>query len=168
MSVRQNNERPVLPLAVAGAFESMKRNGAFSMENTMQNMTEQFEKMNRDCMSRLEEAAAFNRCNVDAALKASNAVAEGMKEMSEAVLSHVQQATQSAMAAGKAMMGVKTMRELMDIQAEYMRATLDAMMAEGTRISEITVRCTTEAAEPLNARMTDVVEKLSERARKAA
>lgn len=134
----------------------------------MQNPTEQIEKMNREMASRMEEFANFNRNNVDAALKASNVIAEGMKDMSQAMMANVQQSAQSAIATGKAMMGVKTLRELMEIQSEYIRSVFDSMMSEGTRLSEIAVRCSTEAAEPINARVTEVVEKISERARKAA
>ena len=134
----------------------------------MQNTTEQFEKANREFYSRFEELSSFNRNNLDAAVQAANIIADGMKDISQAIFGHMQQSAQSAMATGKAMLAVKTLRELVELQSEYARATLDSLMADSTKISEITVRCTSEAAEPISARVNDVVEKISETAKRAA
>lgn len=161
-------EMSTLPSFAALTMKNLKDNTANHVELTMQNAAEQMEKMNRECLSRLEEMSAFSRCNVDAAMQASQVIAEGMKDMSQAVFAHIQQAAQSTMNTGKAMMGVKTMRELMEIQTEYMKSMFDTMMADTTRLSEIAVRCSTDAVEPINARVTEVVEKISERARKVA
>ncbi len=134
----------------------------------MQNASDHMEKANKEFFNKVEEASSFSRNNLDAAVQAANIMADGMKDVSQAVFNHMQQSVQNAMATGKAMLAVKTMRELMDLQSEYVRSTMDTLMAESTKISEITVRCTSEAAEPINARVHEVVEKISDRARKVA
>lgn len=164
----KNTGKSVLPTATAETFAKVKRNAANQMENTMQNAAEHIEKTSKEFMSRMEEAATFNRSNMEAMVEAANVWAEGTKDISQALFTSLQQSLQQAMQTGKAMLGVKSLRDVVELQNEYVKSTLDSVMSESTRISEIAVRCTTEAAEPLNARVTEVVEKISERAKKAA
>lgn len=166
--------KAVLPRATAATFEKVKRNvanqrqAATLKERKMQNPSEQIEKMNRDLTTRIEEVANFNRNNLDAAVQAANCLAEGVKDVNQAIFNHIQQTLQMAMTTGKAMMGVKTLRDLMELQSEYVKSTFDTLMADTTKISEIAVRCSSEAVEPINARVTEVVEKVSSRAKNAA
>ena len=134
----------------------------------MQNASEQFEKMNREFTSRMQEMSVATRTHMDAVAQASSVIVEGMKDVNQAMVNHMQQAMQSAMATSKAMMGVKTMRELMEIQGEYVKASLGAMMADSTKISEMTVRMSSQAAEPITQVVTQTVEKISERVKRAA
>ena len=134
----------------------------------MQNASEHFEKASRDFMSRMEEASALCRTNTEAMVQAGNIMAEGMKDMGQAMMNHMQNTMQCSMATGQAMMGVKTLRELMELQSNYMKTVFDSMMADSTKISEIAVRCTSEAAEPISACVTSVVEKIADRAKNAA
>ncbi len=172
--------KSVLPATHAATFDKVKRNVANNvsetmvtkmaktMETKMQNAAEQIEKANREIASRVEEAASFNSNNLDAAVQAVSVVAEGIKDVNQTVCNSIQQALQTAMSTGKAMMGVKSLRDLMEIQSEYIKATFDTLMADSTKISEIAVRCSSQAAEPINARVTEVVEKVSKSAKRAA
>ena len=170
--------------ANAATFDKVKRNVAnnvsetvvtkiaktmaLTMESKMQNAAEQIEKANRELANRVEEAASFNSNNLDAAVQAVNVVAEGIKDVNQTICNSIQQSLQAAMSTGKAMMGVKNLRDLMEIQSQYIKATFDTVMADTTKISEIAVRCSSQAAEPISARVTEVVEKVSSRAKRAA
>ncbi len=172
--------KSVLPATNAATFDKVKRNVANNvtqtlvtkmaktMESKMQNAAEHIEKANRELSSRVEEATNFNSNNLDAAVQAVNVVAEGIKDVNQTLCNSIQQSLQTAMSTGKAMMGVKNLRDLMEIQSEYIKTTFDTIMADTTKISEIAVRCSSQAAEPLNARVTEVVEKVSSRAKRAA
>ncbi|MBY0428679.1 MAG: phasin family protein [Alphaproteobacteria bacterium] len=176
--------KSVLPATSAATFDKVKRNVANNvtetavsgivtkmaktMESKMQNAAEHIEKANRELSTRVEEAASFNSNNLDAAVQAVNVVAEGIKDVNQTICNSIQQALQTAMSTGKAMMGVKNLRDLMEIQTEYLKATFDTVMADTTKISEIAVRCSSQAAEPISARVTEVVEKVSKVAKRAA
>lgn len=172
--------KSVLPATHAATFDKVKRNVANNvsetvvtkiaktMESKMQNAAEQIEKANREIASRVEEAASFNSNNLDAAVQAVSVVAEGIKDVNQTVCNSIQQALQTAMSTGKAMMGVKSLRDLMEIQSEYIKSTFDTLMADSTKLSEIAVRCSSQAAEPLSARVTEVVEKVSKGVKRAA
>lgn len=165
MAERQTSIKSAPALPGAEVFENMRQNVANQMENGMQNVTEQMEKANREFMSRMEEAAAINRNNIEACLKAANIISSGMKDLGQAVSATVQSSMENTMATGKAMMGVKTMRDLLELQSEYMKALMDSMMSETTKISEIAVRCTSEAAEPISECVSDMVVKITDRAK---
>jgi phasin family protein len=152
------------PSSAGQAFSKVKN----QMESYMQNPTGNFEKTSKEFMTRMEEAASLNRSHMEACVQAGTIMAEGMKDMSQAVFNNMQTAVQSSVEAGRAMMGVKTLRELMSLQTEYMKSLFDTMMSDSTRISEIAVRCTSEAAEPISASVTSVVEKIADRAKSAA
>ncbi|MBI3419668.1 MAG: phasin family protein [Proteobacteria bacterium] len=156
------------PSSPTDAFEKVRSNMAGHMESHMQTAAENVEKASRDFMNRLEEAATFNRNHMEAVVQAGNIMAEGCKDVSQAVFNHIQSTMQNSMATGRAMLGVKTLRELMELQSNYMKGLFDSMMADSTKISEIAVRCTSEAAEPISASVTSVVEKIAERAKSAA
>lgn len=172
--------KSVLPTTGAVTFDKVKRNVANTvnqtlvtklaqtMESKMQNAAEHIEKANEHISSQLHEVAHFNRDNLDAAVQAVTVVAQGLKDLNQTVFQSIQQALQTAMSTGKAMMGVKNLRDLMEVQSEYVKATFDTVMADSTKISEIAVRCGSQAAEPINARVTQVVEKVSNRAKRAA
>ncbi len=165
--------RSVLPAPHGETFDKVKRNVANNvtesivtkmaktMESKMQNAAENIEKANRALSSRVEEATNFNSSNLDAAVQAVNVVAEGIKDINQTLCNSIQQALQTAMSTGKAMLGVKSLRDLMEIQSEYVKSAYSTAVSDTTKISEIAKRCTSQAAEPINARVTYVVGKVS-------
>ena len=166
--VKHNVANSVTETPVSGIVTKMAKTMALTVETKMQNAAEHIEKANRELSSRVEEATSFTSNNLDAAVQAVNVVAEGIKDVNQTICNSIQQALQTAMSTGKAMMGVKSLRDVMQIQSEYIKTTFDTVMADTTKISEIAVRCSSQAAEPLNARVTEVVEKVSKVAKRAA
>ncbi len=134
----------------------------------MQNAAEQIEKTNREMLGHMEEAAGFHRNNADAFMQAGQVWSEGFKEIHQTMFSTMQSVMENAMSTGKAMMGVKNMRDLMELQSEYYKNLFDQMMSESTKVSEIAVRCSSDAAAPINDRVNQVVEKISSNVKKAA
>lgn len=156
------------PAVLTDTLERMKQNVANQMENTMQNASEQIEKVNREFISKFEEVAAFNRNNFEACNQAANILAAGLKDLSQAVFTTMQSNLENTVSTSKAMMGVKTMRDLFELQSQYVKSCFDSAMSESTKLSEIAVRCTSEAVEPINNRVTAVVETIADRTRKVA
>ncbi|MEC9182830.1 MAG: phasin family protein, partial [Pseudomonadota bacterium] len=61
--------------------------------------------------------------------------------------------------ATKAMMGAKTAKEFVEIQAEFARTSLDNFLSESTRLSEAAVKIANEAYEPLQKQLYTSFEK---------
>lgn len=172
--------KSVLPAPQAATFDRVKHNVANNvtesvvtkmaktMESKMQNAAEHIEKANRELSSRLEEATNFSSSNLDAAVQAVSVVAEGIKDINQAICSSIQQSLQTAMSTGKAMMGVKSLRDLVELQSEYIKSTYSTAIADSTKISEIATRCSSQASAPISARVNEVVEKVSSSVKRAA
>lgn len=122
---------------------------------------EQVEKANAQLLKGYEEYAAFGKQNVDAFVQSGSIVAKGMEEMSKAVFAFTQASLEAGVATGKAMLAVKTLRELVDLQAGFAKSSLDGFVAEGTKLSEMGVKVANQALEPINARVHAAVEKLA-------
>lgn len=163
-----SKSKTALPAPAADTFEKVKRNAANNMESTMINAAEQFEKMSQDVLARFEDAAGASRGNLEAAIQAANIVAEGTKDIQRLVLAQAQQALEASLNASRALFGIKNVQDFAGLQSDYVKSSFDTLMAEATKISEVAVRCTSQAAEPINARINETVEKLGAQFKKAA
>ncbi len=141
---------------VAAAQEAASKN----VEQAVAYTKEQMDKVSKQVFSAYDELAGFQKENVDAVLASSTVLAKGMENLSKAVMAFSQAQIEQSMAAAKAMAGVKTLRELVDLQTEFARTSFDAMIAEATKVSEMSVKVANEAIEPISARVNATVEKM--------
>jgi phasin family protein len=58
------------------------------------------------------------------------------------------------------MVGVKTLREAVDLQADFAKGNFDKFVAESTKMSETVVKVANDAMEPITARVNVSVEKI--------
>ena len=86
-----------------------------------------------------------------------------MQDLGRAWTSYLQESMERSAAAAKALMAARTMQEVLTLQSDWLKASLDKMMAEATKMSEQTVKVTNEAMEPISARLSVAAEKLNER-----
>ena len=77
------------------------------------------------------------------------------------MLALTQNSMQSSVGAAKAMMGCKTLREVIDLNADFARSNFDALVAEGAKLSEMSMQVANEAIAPIQARVNVAVEKLA-------
>ena len=114
----------------------------------------------------LDQFSAFGKENVDAVVKSSQALTKGVEELSRQVLGYAQQAIEMNVNATRALMGVKSLREFADVQNDLTKTGFDTFVQESTKLSEMAIKTTSEAFEPINSRATAVFETFS-RARAA-
>ena len=125
---------------------------------------EQVEKARSVVAKGVDEMSTIGKGNVDAVVQAGTIYAKGVEVIGKEVMSYAQARMESNMAAMKAMMGARTLKELVDLQTEFARSAFDQMVTESTKLSEIGVKVTNEAFAPLNARVNLVVEKMTKSA----
>ena len=125
---------------------------------------EQVEKARDVVAKSVDEMSSLNKDNVDAVVQAGTIYAKGVEVIGKEFMSYAQARLESNMAAMKAMMGARTLKELVDLQTEYARSSFDQMVTETTKLSEIGVKVTNDAFAPLNARVNVVVEKMTKSA----
>jgi len=132
-----------------------------SVEQVFALTQQKVDKMSKQAFQAYEDFAGFQKDNVDAIVSASNIMAKGFESVSKEMMAFTQAQMEQGVAITKAMLGVKTMRELVDMQSEYTRTTFDTMIAEATKLSEMSVKVANEAMEPISARINATIEKIA-------
>lgn len=106
-----------------------------------------------------EDVIEFNRQNVEAVVKSGLIVARGLQDMNRTLLTLVQEQVEQSVAAGKALIGVKTLSDLIEIQSGLVKGNVDKLVAESNKISDVGVKLAEEAFAPISARVNVVMEK---------
>lgn len=157
------------------AAQKAMKMGHEAIEQTVRSSTDAFAKgyeqylaTARDQMSRmfpsaaknLDELAAFNKGNFDAFVAAGAAAAKGFETLSQQVIACNQKAVETSVATAKALLGCRTLQDVVEVQTDLTRKGIDEWLAEGTKLSELTVKVANQTAEPINSRLSEAVDRL--------
>jgi len=132
---------------------------AKSYEQYLTAAKDQLAKLFPSAAKNFDELAAFNKGNFDAFVAAGTAAAKGFETLSQQVIAYNQKAVEASVATTKALLGCKTMQDVVEVQTDLTRKSFDEWLAEGTKLSELTVKVANEAAEPINSRLSEAVDR---------
>ena len=105
-----------------------------------------------------EELLAFSQGNVEAFVKASQIYAAGFQDLSKHLAATSKESIEESVAFGKSLIGVKSVKEAVDLQTSYSKAAIEKAVAEANKLTDATVKLTEQAIAPLTARVTLAVE----------
>ncbi|MBL8697724.1 MAG: phasin family protein [Alphaproteobacteria bacterium] len=131
-----------------------------SFENVSATAREQLEKASQTAYKSYEELSKLQKDNWDAVVAASQIWVKGAESVSKAWVSFAQESMENAATTAKAMVGVKSLREAVDLQTDFAKGNFDKFVAESTKLSEAVVKVANDAMEPITARVNVTVEKL--------
>lgn len=134
---------------------------AKDVDQAIANTKQKVEKMSKQVFSTFEDVAGFQKDNVEAFVASTTILTKGFEALSKEIVAFTQARYETSVAATKAIMGVKSVKELVDLQTEFAKSSFDALVAEATKVSEAGMKVANEAAEPITARVNATVEKLS-------
>ena len=137
------------------------------MFDTTSNAAETADKVTQSLMQACADASAMTRNSLNAALQSATVLTKGAEEFCESYNSLTQNMLSHSISTGKAVMAARSMRDLMDLQATLIKTGFDFMLAELTRMSEISTRTAHKAVAPMADNLNEAVVKFS-RATKAA
>ena len=143
----------VIPFAQLGNTASTKP--FESMEKIMSSSKNQYEKITAD-------ASVAGRQGVEAFIKSSTTFAKGAEQMFKTVAAIVQSSTERNSAAMKDLMSCKTLNELTEAQNRIAQENFEEMMTASTKLSEMAIKLTTEAFEPINDQVSKSIKKASQ------
>lgn len=115
-------------------------------------------------MKTAEEMMAFSQGNVEAFMQSGQIWAAGVQDLSKQMAATAQASMDEAMSTFKALSGVKSMKDALDLQANLTRAALEKSLAESGRLTDASFKLTEQALAPITARMTLAVEKFAKSA----
>ncbi len=121
---------------------------------------EQVEKASSSVFDGYEEAASLGKDNMDAYVLSSTVVAQGFEALGKEVITYTQAAMEASMAAAQALVAAKTLEEVIELQTEYSRNSIDSMVAESAKLTDLSIALAHDALEPLQTRVTVTVEKM--------
>jgi hypothetical protein len=112
-------------------------------------MSEHMEQAAQGMMKMYEEINAFARASVDANVKSMEAATKGWDESARSANHMMQENIARMMSIGKTVAEAKSMREIVDMQQEFVKDCLDLWMAGAGKISEISARTAKDVIEPV-------------------
>ncbi|MBB3064427.1 MULTISPECIES: phasin family protein [Limibacillus] len=121
---------------------------------------EQVEKASANLFRNYGELNELNKDNVEAVVAFNTKLVKAYEEIGKEIASFTQTSFESQVEATKAIFSVKSLRDFVDLQSNLARVQFDQVMAEGAKITEMSVKVANEAYEPLQARMNVTVEKM--------
>lgn len=117
-------------------------------------------KASRQAPRGYDDIAALGKDNLDALMQCNAAVAQSVETIGNEVLSYTQAAMQEHMAQTQALLGAKTLQELIDLQSAFARERVEKAFSESAKLSEMTVKLADEAMRPLHKRVDATVQTL--------
>ncbi len=106
-----------------------------------------------------EDLIAFNRDNAEAVIKAGMVLAMGLHDVQRSALALAHEQFAAGIVAGKALLGAKTLQEVVEIQTGLAKDCMEKAMTEGGRFREVSAHLAEQAAAPLNGRFAAIAER---------
>ena len=106
-----------------------------------------------------EELLQFGKDNVEAVVQSGSIVVKGVQDLSQSLVVLAQSSMDEQVAAGKALIGAKSLKEVIDLSSSMAKSNFEKLMAEGTKLTQISTKLAEEAFVPLSSRMSAAVEK---------
>ena len=151
--------KKVTPAIDTKKIEEAVAAGKQTVEQAVASTKEQVEKASAAALKGYDEFATLNKDAMDAYVKAGNVFAKGMEDLGKSVFAFAQTQAEANVAAAKTLMTAKTLNDVVEIQSDLARSQFDALVAEGTKVSEISLKIANETVEPIQAQMNVFVEK---------
>lgn len=107
-----------------------------------------------------EDAIQAAKATVDAFTKSGTILTQGLQDLSKAVISLTQQTVEETVSASQQLLTVKSLPELVEAQAALAKASFDKLVAEGTRLSDMSVKLIEQATAPITQQVNATVNKL--------
>lgn len=109
-------------------------------------------------MTAVNEFSAFHKDSVDAVIASSTTAAKSIEELNAANLAFAKKTMEDGMTAAKSMAGAKSVQELIEIQSDYTKSSMDALMAEMNKSSDLMSNLFKDSFKPINERFSAALE----------
>lgn len=156
-------KKPVKKLAVYTNIKAktkeindlFKPNHVQIMEDIMTQNNTQFDKLTKD-------ATAAGQAQMEALAKSGNIFAKGFEDIFKTYVSIAQTTAEKNAKSMQALMGCKTLNEYTEAQNKMAQQGFDDLTCSLTKLSEMSVKVTTEAFEPINDQVSKSIKKATD------
>ncbi len=109
-------------------------------------------------MTTSEDFISFGQGNVNALAESSQIVAAGLQDLSKMMTSGVQASMDETMKAFRALGGVRSLKEAIDLQATLARLTVEKTLTQTGQVAETSFKLAEQAFAPIAGRVTLAVQ----------
>ena len=142
----------------------MAATGAATLKSTVDQFTtagnQAFKDSIEKSLSALGEVNANSKKNLEAVVASATAAAKGAEALGAQAMAYSKKAMEDQVAAAKSLTGAKSVQEVVELQTAYAKSALEAYIAEVTKASETVSASVKECFQPINERVTALVEKI--------
>jgi phasin family protein len=142
----------------------MAATGADTLKSTVEQFTtagnQAFKDSIEKSLSALGEANANSKKNLEAVVASVTAATKGAEALGAQAMAYSKQALEDQAAAAKSLTGAKSVQEVVELQTAYAKSALEAYVAQMTKASETVSASVKECFQPINERVTALVEKI--------
>lgn len=111
-------------------------------------------------LARCENLLDLSKESADAVMASGSQWVKGLQGLAQSMVDFVHSSIEDAVAHSQAAASVKSVRELVQLQRSFARSGLEKTIAEGTRLSEDSLRLVEAVSTPLSRRVEKTVQEL--------
>jgi phasin family protein len=112
-------------------------------------------------MKTAEELVAFGQGNLEAVMKSGQIWSAGVQDLSRLMAATAQSSFEETVSTLKALSGVKSLKDAMDLQANLARSAMEKTFSESGKLTDASFKLAEQTLAPITARMTMAVEKFA-------
>jgi phasin family protein len=112
-------------------------------------------------MKTAEDMIVFGQGNMEAWVKASQIYASGFPDISKQFAASSKASMDEAVAFTKSLMGVKSVKEALDLQTGFAKSSTERAVSETNKLADASVKLAEQTIAPITARFTLAVETFS-------
>jgi phasin family protein len=146
--------------ASQSAFNTSMVDATAGLEKTQAQVKEHMEK----AMKKAEEMASFSQGTVEALVKSGQIWSAGVQDLSKQMAATAQSQLEQTLSTFRALSGLRSLKDMMELQASYARASMEKAMAETGRLTDASFKLAEQTMAPLSARVSLAVESFSKAA----
>ena len=137
--------------------------GAEAIKTTVEKMAvagnQAFKDSVEKTLGALNEVNTLSKGNVEAVVESLTAATKGAETVGAQALAFSKKNWDDAVTAAKTLSGAKSIQEVIELQSQYAKSTMEAYVSEMNLLTETLSSSFKDTFKPINARMTAAVEK---------
>ncbi len=110
-----------------------------------------------------EDFAQITKQNSDACMRSLQCLTAGATQISQALAQYSQNLMQMSVAACQAASSARTLKDVAELQSDYAKTSMDALVENGTRITEMALKIANDASAPISQRANETMQQFSQR-----
>jgi phasin family protein len=142
----------------------MAATGADKLKTTVDQFTtagnQAFKESIEKSLGALGEINTYSKKNLEAVVASVTAATKGAEALGAQAMAYSKKALEDQVAAAKTLSGAKSVQEVVELQTSFAKSALEAYIAEVNKASETVANSVKEAFQPINERVTALVERI--------